>query len=157
MNHHGGPQPEEPTEHLRFSAYLSRLEQVTEADEAELIIEVLSDPDQTMAQSAALRHLDRRAAELHRRPAYEAWAEKIARATTRSPFLTQRLREWSLFRAVTLEQAWSPDALLASSNWLQLKTAESSNTATLEILADSGRTKRIRNTARTNLNPDPPA
>jgi hypothetical protein len=29
--------------------------------------------------------------------------------------------------------------------------AEASNAAALEILADCGRTKRIRNTARTNL------
>jgi hypothetical protein len=43
--------------------------------------------------------------------------------------------------------------LLASSNWLQLKAAEASNTDTLEILADNGRTKRIRNIARPELVP----
>ncbi|GEB57212.1 hypothetical protein [Streptomyces gardneri] len=75
----------------------------------------------------------------------------MALATTRYPFLTRRLREWSLFRAITLRQPWRPDALLDSSDWLQLKTAEASNAAALEILADSGRTKRIRNTARINL------
>jgi hypothetical protein len=72
-------------------------------------------------------------------------------ATIRFPFLTQRLREWSIFRAVMLGQSWHRDALLESSNWLQLKTAEASAGAALEILADSGRTKRIRNTARTNI------
>lgn len=74
----------------------------------------------------------------------------MTRATTLHPFLAQRLREWSLIRAVTLGQPWHPKALLESSNWLQLKMAEASNAAALEILADSGRTKRIRNTARTN-------
>jgi hypothetical protein len=150
MNHTGTPQ-EEPAEHLRFRAYLSALEQVTDADEADVVRAVLTDPDHTMAQSAVLRHLDRRAAELHRGPAYGPWAEMMTRATTHHPFLTQRLREWSLFRAVTLGQPWHPDVLLESSNWLQLKTAESSDATALEVLADGGRTKRIRNTARTGI------
>lgn len=153
MNHHDTAQ-EEPAEHHRFAAYLSALEQVTDADEADMVGEVLTDPDQTMAQSAVLRHLDRRAAELHPGPAYEPWAEMVTRATTRHPFLAQRLREWSLFRAVALGQPWEPDALLGASNWLQLKTAAASDAAALEMLADGGRTKRIRNTARTNIQQD---
>ncbi|MGW4095023.1 hypothetical protein [Nocardia sp. NPDC004750] len=150
MNHQNTPQ-EEPAEHLRFWAYLRMLEQVTDADEAGMVSEVLTDSDQNVAQSAVLRHLDRRADELHPQPAYEPWAEMMTRATIRYPLLTQRLREWSLFRAVMLGQPWHPDALLESSNWLQLKTAEASDTAALDILAHSGRTKRIRNTARTNI------
>ncbi|MFE7582213.1 hypothetical protein ACFU5Y_11715 [Streptomyces gardneri] len=148
---HGDTTQEEPAEHLRFRDYLSKFEQATEADEVDLVGEVLADPDQAMAQSAVVRHLDRRAADLHCGPVYEPWAEKMALATTRYPFLTRRLREWSLFRAITLWQPWRPDALLDSSDWLQLKTAEASNAAALEILADSGRTKRIRNTAQINL------
>ena len=150
MNHHDTPQ-EEPAEHLRFWAHLSALEQVTDADEADVVGRVLTDPDQTMAQSALVRHVDRRAAELHSGPGYEPWAETMARATTRYPFLIQRLREWSLFRAVTLGRPWHPDALLESSNWLQLKTAEASHPAALGVLATGGRTKRIRNAARTSI------
>ncbi|MEV0804256.1 hypothetical protein AB0I34_41645 [Kribbella sp. NPDC050281] len=75
----------------------------------------------------------------------------MTRATIRYPFLTQRLQEWSLFRAVMLGQLLHPDALLESSNWLQLNTAKASDAAALEILAVSGRTKRIRNSARTNI------
>ncbi|MFB7616061.1 hypothetical protein [Kitasatospora sp. NPDC056181] len=142
---------EEPAEHLRFWDYLSRLEQVTEADEVDLVSEVLTDPDQAMAQSAVVRHLDRRAADLHPGPAYEPWAERMSRATTRHPFLARRLHEWSLYRAVRLRRSWSPDALLASSDWLQLLTAAAPNAAALEILADRGRTKRIRNAARAGL------
>jgi hypothetical protein len=41
--------------------------------------------------------------------------------------------------------------LLESSNWLQLKAAEASDAAVLEIVAAGGRTKRIRNTARTGI------
>ncbi|MDT9687391.1 hypothetical protein Q5762_03345 [Streptomyces sp. P9(2023)] len=151
MNHHDASQ-DEPAEHLRFWAYLSALEQVTDADEARLVSEVLTDPDQAMAQSAILRHLDRgRATELLRGPAYEPWAASMAQVAGHHSLLTRRLREWSLFRAITLKQPWHPDVLLDSSDWLQLKAAATSNTRTIEILAQYGRTKRIRNTARTNI------
>ncbi|MET9804244.1 hypothetical protein [Streptomyces sp. NPDC006368] len=113
---------------------------------------MLTDSDQTMAQSAVLRHLDRRAAGLYPGPAYEEWAQTMTQVTIDYPFLAQRLREWSLFRAITLSLPWQADDLLASSNWLQLKTAAGTNTEAIEILADAGRTKRIRNTARTSLN-----
>ncbi|PGH49709.1 hypothetical protein [Streptomyces sp. Ru87] len=105
-----------------------------------------------MAQSAVLRHLDRRAPDLCPDPAYEAWAQVMTQATIDHPFLTRRLQEWSLFRAVTLKLPWQPDDLLTSSNWLQLKTAAGANTKAIKILAELGRTKRIRNTARNGLN-----
>ncbi|MGC0418613.1 hypothetical protein [Embleya sp. AB8] len=150
MNH-DDPTQEEPAEHLRFWDYLRELEQVAEADEVGLVAEVLTDPVQEMAQSAVLRHLDRRAADLHPEPAYEPWVEKMTQATTRYPRLTRRLHDWSFFRAITLRQPWSPDALHDSSDWLQLKTASASNTTALELLAEAGRTNRIRNTAKTSL------
>ncbi|MEU5896570.1 MULTISPECIES: hypothetical protein [unclassified Streptomyces] len=140
-----------PDEHSRFAAYLDRLRHIADTEEVDLVRGVLSDPDRTMAQSAVLRHLDRRAADLCPGPAYEEWAQAMTRATTDHPFLVQRLREWSLFRAVMLKLPWQPDDLLASSNWLQLKTAAGTNTAALDVLAESGRTKRIRHTARVNL------
>ncbi|WP_328494721.1 hypothetical protein OHS59_19715 [Streptomyces sp. NBC_00414] len=152
MDDHDVPRQNEPAEHLRFRDYLSGLGQVSEADEEDLVSAVLTDSDRTMAQSAVLRHLDHRAADLHSGSAYESWAERMRRATARHPFLTRRLDEWSLLRAVTLGRPWHSEALLESSDWAQLKTSESSNTAALELLATRGRTKRIRNTARTNLN-----
>ncbi|MCL6734946.1 hypothetical protein [Streptomyces neyagawaensis] len=142
-----------PDEHIRFAAYLDRLGNVADADEADLVSRVLTDPDQTMARSAVLRHLDRRAAGLHPGRAYEEWAREMTRTTIDHPLLTQRLREWSIFRAVTLKLPWQPDDLLASSDWLQLKTAAGTNTEAMEILAVAGRTKRIRNTARAGLKP----
>ncbi|WP_051942872.1 hypothetical protein [Streptacidiphilus rugosus] len=140
-----------PDEHVRFAVYLDRLQQVADADEVELVGRVLTDPHRTMAQSAVLRHLDRRAADLLSDPAYEEWAQAMTRATIDNPFLARRLREWALFRAVTLELPWRPDDLLASSDWLQLKTAAGTNTEAVEILAEAGRTKRIRSTAKSGI------
>jgi hypothetical protein len=149
MNAHDTVQ--EPDEHARFAAYLDQLQQIAEADEVDVISHVLNDPDQTMAQSAVVRHLDRRAADLHLDPAYAEWSEAMAQAVIGHPFLTRRLHEWSLFRVIALNLPWRPDDLLAASDWLQLKAAAESSTAVIEILAERGRTKRIRNTATVSL------
>ncbi|MFF8936575.1 hypothetical protein ACF08O_17915 [Streptomyces paradoxus] len=141
----------EPAEHVRFAAHLADLEQVADGDEFELVGRVLADPDQVMARAAVVRHLDRRAAELCPGPAWEEWAAAMARAVAAHVFLTRRLREWSLLRAVTLRLPWHADELLASSDWLQLKAAAGPDPEALGVLAECGRTKRIRNTARTGL------
>jgi hypothetical protein len=155
MDHHVTVEAE-PAEHVRFRAFLSALEQVADIDEVRLVGEVLTDPDQTMAQSAVLRHLDRRATNLYPGAAFEPWAVAMAQATARYPLLTRRLQDWSFFRAIALRQPWSPGALLDSSDWLQLRAAATSNTDALEILAERGRTKRTRNTARANIKPQEP-
>ncbi|MFJ8049129.1 hypothetical protein [Streptomyces luteogriseus] len=143
--------PREPAEHARFAAYLVELEQVADADESALVGEVLADPDPVMARAAVVRHLDRRAARLWREPGWEEWAEVMARVVIGHPFLVRRLREWSLFRAIALRLPWHRDDLLASSDWLQLKAAAGTDPEALRVLAESGRTKRIRNAARTGL------
>lgn len=75
MSPYDAPQ-EEPAEHLRFAAYLREFVQVTGAEETVLVKKLLTDPDQAMAQSAVLRHLDRRAAALRLGPVFEPWAER---------------------------------------------------------------------------------
>lgn len=47
--------------------------------------------------------------------------------------------------------AWQADALLDASDWFQLKAATASSTDAIGLLAEHGRTKRIRNTARTSI------
>jgi hypothetical protein len=155
MNHDDTPQ-DEPAEHLRFRAYLRRLQDVSEADEADLITRVLADPDRSMARSAVLRHLDRRAADLHPGPSYEPWVAAMTEATIDHPFLTRRLQEWSLLRAITQCRPWHPDALHDASDWLQLRAAATSDTVAIGLLAERGRTKRIRSTARTRIAPPHP-
>ncbi|MFJ4539267.1 hypothetical protein ACIP39_25380 [Streptomyces tibetensis] len=147
---------QEAPEHARFTACLAELEQVTDADESEVVARVLADPDPVMAGAAVVRHLDRRAEELCREPVWEEWAEAMARVVGDRPFLVRRLREWALFRAVDLGLSWDQDDLIASSDWLQLRTAAGANPEALAVLAERGRTKRIRRTARnglTRLNP----
>ncbi|GGO71810.1 hypothetical protein [Nonomuraea cavernae] len=51
-------------EHQRFARYLQELADAGSQDEVDLVARVLRDPDTVMAQSAMVRHLDRRAAQL---------------------------------------------------------------------------------------------
>ncbi len=142
---------DEPSEHLRYWAYLSGFEQVADADELALVAEVLSDPHPTMAEAAVVQHMDRRARELHLGPAFDPWAEAMTAAAEGRPFLVRRLHEWFLFRAIVLGQPWDPAALLESSGWLQRKVAATPGHEALSLLAGSGPSKRIRNTARASL------
>ncbi|AZQ38797.1 hypothetical protein EJ357_39580 [Streptomyces cyaneochromogenes] len=86
----------DPDEHVRFAAHLDELRRVADVDEVDLVRRVLTDPDPTMAQSAVLRHLDRRAAGLCPDPAYEAWVRATAQAVSGRPFAeagrTKRIR-----------------------------------------------------------------
>ncbi|MEU6685272.1 hypothetical protein [Streptomyces sp. NPDC046832] len=141
----------EPAEHARHAGYLVELEQVADDDETELVGCVLADPDQVMAQAAVVRHVDRRAAELWPEPVWQEWAAAMARVVAGRPFLVRRLEEWSLFRCVALRLPWRRDDLLAASDWLQLKAAAGANAEVLVVLAERGRTKRIRSTARAGL------
>ncbi|MFF3332260.1 alpha/beta fold hydrolase [Streptomyces sp. NPDC002888] len=143
---------DEPPEHARFATYVRELRQVTAAEEVALIRGILTDPDQVMARSAVLRHLDERATALHLAPAYAPWAESMTQATADHPFLTTRLREWTLLRSLALAHPWAPQSLTQASDWLQRKVAEtSSQPEALSLLAEQGRTKRVRHTARTRL------
>jgi hypothetical protein len=149
--HPGDASQDEPNEHLRYWAYLSEFAQVADADELVMVAKVLGDPDPSMAESAVVQHIDRRARDLHLGHAFELWAEAMARATAGHPLLTRRLQEWSLFRAIMLGQPWDPAALLGSTGWLQRKVAATPGHEALQLLADSGPSKRIRNTARASL------
>jgi hypothetical protein len=59
-----------PQEHPRFAAFLQALRQVPDDERLALVAGVLQDPDNAMAQSAVLVHLDRRAGSLMRAAGY---------------------------------------------------------------------------------------
>ncbi|WP_329528639.1 hypothetical protein [Streptomyces sp. NBC_01462] len=142
----------DPDEHVRFARYRRAFDEVAPPDAAALIAQVLTDPDKGMANSAVCEYLDRRAAELLTGPAYPAWRLEMTGPVGVDDFSTRRLNEWTLLRAMTLNEPWDAENLLAASNWLQLRTAETSSATTvLEVLAESGRTRRIRNIAGSRL------
>ncbi len=145
---------DEPPEHRRYAVYLQALDVVPEADEAGLVAAVLRDDCVSMAQSAVNRHLERRAAELLTDPHFPAWARMMATTIGDRAFLIHRLREWTLLRAIALGEPWAAEKLTSASDWFQ-RTAAAAESVTspdaLSLLAERGRTRRVRNAASRRL------
>jgi hypothetical protein len=146
----------EPAEHVRFRNYVDTLAHVSDADECEVLAHVLSDPDRVMADSAVIGHLDRRAATLEGGASFSAWSQQIARVLRGRELPERRLREWSLLKEIDSGRPWSIADLIAASDWLQRRLAEHTGSErALTALAEQGRTRRIKNTARSRLGRPP--
>ncbi|MET9402726.1 hypothetical protein [Kitasatospora sp. NPDC002965] len=142
----------DPDEHVRFALCRRAFYEVAAEDAAALVTRVLTDPDVGMANGAVCEYLDRRAAELLTDPGYLSWCREMTGPVAVDDYSARRLREWSLARAMTLGEPWDVETLLGASNWLQLYTAEESWTViALAELAEGGRTRRIRNIAKSRL------
>ncbi len=139
----------EPAEHARFHEHLSALSEVAAADECNLLATILTDPDQTMAQSAVIRHIDSKAPCFEHDEAYLQWRAHVAIVVGAHRAARARLDEWTLFRAINADSDWSATDLFAASDWLQRKAAgETQSPRALTLLAEHGRTRRIRAAAR---------
>ncbi|WP_433499539.1 hypothetical protein ACQP1K_04145 [Sphaerimonospora sp. CA-214678] len=135
-------------EHQRFARYLRELADVRQEDEAALARSVLRDPDTVMAQSAVVRHLDRRAAQLLTDPEFADWFHAMSTALGEQEFLVHRLQEWTLLRAIAINAPWKPEDLLAASDWFQRAAVQIlTSPAALRLLASEGRTRRVRTVA----------
>ncbi|MFD4908861.1 hypothetical protein [Kitasatospora purpeofusca] len=141
---------DEPPEHRRYAEYLRALDSVAETDEAGLLAAVLRDDDQAMAEAAVNQHLERRAGQQLTGPGFPGWAEMMAAVVGDRAFLVRRLREWTLLRSVALDEPWSEEELLTASDWFQRTVTTSplvTSPAALGLLAERGRTRRVRNAA----------
>ncbi|MEV4317334.1 hypothetical protein [Actinocrispum sp. NPDC049592] len=139
-------------EHIRWAGYRKALADVPQAEETALVASVLTDPDQVIAEAAVSEHIERRATALLRCQGFAEWAARVAPVVDGHPFLTQRLQEWALLRAITRTEPWSPAALLTASDYLQrLVTTHTDCPEALTLLAESGKTRRIRTTAKAKI------
>ena len=154
MSDHDADGQSAPEEHRRFARYLQDLTVVRDEDEADLVATVLRDPDAAMAQSAVVRHLDNRAAQLLPLSGgrFDDWARAMAREIGELDFLTRRLHEWNLLRSITMAEPLAAKEVTTASDWFQHKAAETaSSPVVLTLLAVGGRTRRIRAAASQRL------
>lgn len=101
-------------------------------------------------ESAVVHHLDRRAEQLLTDARFPSWAGAMRPVTDGRDFLTWRLREWTLLQASALHEPWTAEELLTASDWLQRTAVDariSTSPAALTLLAERGRTRRVRNAA----------
>lgn len=131
--------------HQRFARYLHELVVVRDEDEADLVTRILRDRDTAMAQSAIVRHLYRHAAQLLTDDEFTSWAHAMAEISAEREFLTHRLREWTLLRSITVGEPWDSEEVTTGSDWFQRKAVEIlPSPAGLTLLAEAGRTRRVR-------------
>ncbi|MFB7123385.1 hypothetical protein [Kitasatospora sp. NPDC056273] len=142
----------DPDEHVRFARYRRAFATVAPEEAAGLAARVLTDPERSMASGAVCEYLDRRAAELLTAPGFPAWHRELSGVVAADAFAARRLRDWALLRAVTLDEPWTEEQVLAAENRLQEHLAEESNARpVLGLLAERGRTRRTRNVATARL------
>ncbi|MFG2710837.1 hypothetical protein ACGFX2_09730 [Streptomyces goshikiensis] len=149
----GGPVHPEPPEYWRYTLHLDSLATAPdEAAEAERVAAVLRDPDQVMAESAVVTHLDRRAAQLLAEERFPEWARAMGAVLEGRAFPVARLREWTLLKSADQGEPWSVAELPGTSDWCQ-RTAVALLTSyeALGLLAEAGRTRRVRNAAAQRL------
>jgi hypothetical protein len=116
------------------------------------VARILRDPDTTMAQSAIVRHLDCHAAQLLTDDGFTAWARAMAEISAEREFLARRLREWTLLRSITVGEPWDSEKVTTGSDWFQRKAVETPlSPAVLALLAEAGRTRRVRADATRRL------
>lgn len=136
--------------HERYRVYLEALAAVPTAEEGEIVMLVLRDPDRVMAESALISHVDRQASRLRSPGSFAAWAAGVAGAVGHQSFLARRIREWQLFKTVMEGGDVDAETLADSSNWLQRKIVDEAMSPTvLATMGEVGRTKRVRNLAKT--------
>ncbi|MET7780994.1 hypothetical protein ABZT28_35535 [Streptomyces sp. NPDC005388] len=69
-------------------------------------------------------------------------------------FLTLRLREWTLLRTIALGEPWAAEDLTSASDWFQRMATTTQVVASpeaLRLLAEHGRTRRVRNAVSRQL------
>ncbi|WP_051877970.1 hypothetical protein [Streptomyces sp. NRRL B-24720] len=133
---------------------MAPLEAVAETDEVAPVAAVLHDQDATMADSTVGRHMDRRAADLLTDAKFTAWAQTLTEVIADRVFLTLRLREWTLLRTIALGEPWTTEELTGATDWFQHMAAATRiapSPEALRLLAECGRTRRVRNAASQQL------
>ncbi|MER7732851.1 hypothetical protein ABTX80_18380 [Streptomyces erythrochromogenes] len=149
------PDADTPPEHWRYARHLESLAAApggTAEAEAGVVTAVLGDPDRVMAEAAVVTHLDRRAAGLLADDGFTVWARAMAGVLAGRAFPENRLREWSLLKAVTRGEPWSAAELTAASDWCQRTAVRLLDShEALELLAADARTRRVRNAAAERL------
>jgi hypothetical protein len=141
---------DDPTEgHARFHELSAAVREGRPDDDAALLATLLAEPDRLMVESVLASLVDIRAEGLDS-ASFAVWAEPVLDAVGADGFIARRVREWGLFKALQSGAPADREALAAATNWLQRKVVEEADSAAvLAVLGEVGRTKRVRNLAKT--------
>lgn len=146
-------------EHVRWRLYVDVIEAVTAAPrrggDRAIAAAILRDPEELVSKAAVVRLVDNVAAGAAGPAEFQRWAAELAPEIRRfaaeghRAFVHRRIRDWTVRLAI--ESGRTPDAaeLADTTPWMQRVLAEESTSSpVLAVLAESGRTRKIRNIAR---------
>ena len=115
---------------------------------------VLADPDPGMGSAVLIEVIDSVAAQAGHTE-FVAWSDAVLRRVQDREFVVRRVAEWRLFNRLEKGRV-SHEEALAATDWFQRKVvAESNNIDVLTLLADRGRTKKVRSSAANRLHRQP--
>jgi hypothetical protein len=136
--------------HVRFHGLSAAVRDGGPDGDPALIVALLAEPDRIMAESVLMGLVDSRAEGLGSAASLAVWAQPVVGMVGADGFVARRVQEWLLFKALQSGEPVDREALGAASNWLQRKVVEEADSAAvLAVLGETGRTKRVRNLART--------
>jgi hypothetical protein len=139
-------------EHVRYAIYVNALRGASPSVERDVISAVLTDPDSAMRESALVSYLDDRVPRMRSPHEIGQWVARVGDLFTQSAFLASRLQEWELLKRVEAGEEVPDLELLDSSDWFQRKLSDAPAPASvLRLLAERGRTRRVRAAARRRL------
>ncbi|GAA1555371.1 hypothetical protein [Kribbella lupini] len=144
----GGENLDLSSGHARWDVYRRMMDSPVEW--GRLLEFVAAEPDPSIATSLVLKMLERV-------PAAErvVWVDRMT-VRDEHPLVSLRLREIRILEAASgelgMEQSFAPDQISEWSDWLQRRASEESTSpGVLELLSQSGRTRRVRHLAAERL------
>lgn len=134
-------------EHVRFTLYVDALARVSSDTERELLLLIGEDPDVSMRDSAVITYVERKADQFAAADMFSSWLDELGETLGVFPVAHKRVSDLLLFKMIE-ETREPPGASLRAGEWLQRKLSEESRSLdVLAVLAEAGRTKRIRHAA----------
>lgn len=144
-------------EHARSAAYRRVIAAAVAPSPRDLAAVLARDPEPLTAKTALVNLVDHLATtdpSKFQQQAAEIAAETNQLAPQNREFVRQRLLDWNLWLATENGQTPSVASLSSASDWMQRRLADySASPQTLALLAEHGRTKKIRNTAANRTKP----
>ncbi|MFI6344310.1 hypothetical protein [Streptomyces sp. NPDC050560] len=145
-------------EHMRYRAY-RRIVTVaaaarSRAGDRALVAVLLREPAEMVAKSAVVDLVDRVAMKATTASEFRQWSAGILpeldrlRAEGHREFIHRRVRDWLCYLSVRAGELPTPEELADVTDWMQRTLADTSaSPQLLALIAEYGRTRKIRNVA----------
>ena len=136
------------------ATYQHHLQELRSADidhDHAALTAALNDPDQLAGDAAAVDHLDRVAAQRSSAASFTAWLRQHEDLFPADSYCHHRAQQWLTLKHLQ-ENPQTPLSLAELDDWTQRQLSHHSDSPPhLRALADSGRTRRIRQLAQARL------